>query len=129
VARLVVEASELIVRLSRLEKVLALRGDVAVPLSAVEDVSVVDRPWDSKVENQLRLGFATGGAPAQKLMMFLAKAKLRAGGRAVVIVYLNKTSVLVKLAQNVTPYRLILVSTAMAEDVASAISRAAKEVE
>ena len=39
-AELVIEGSDLVVRLSRFEKVGALRGDVRVPLSSISDVGV-----------------------------------------------------------------------------------------
>jgi hypothetical protein len=45
VADLVVDDTEVVVRLSPLEKVGAMRGDVHVPLSAVTGVRVSDDPW------------------------------------------------------------------------------------
>ncbi len=44
-ADLYVEGGDLVVRLSALEKLGAMRGDVRVPLSAVTGVRVSDRPW------------------------------------------------------------------------------------
>lgn len=44
-ADLTVEGRDLIVRLSSLEKLGAFRGDVRVPVSAVQAVRVSDRPW------------------------------------------------------------------------------------
>jgi hypothetical protein len=44
-AELHVEGGDLVVRLSPLEKLGALRGDVRVPLAAVRDVRSVDDPW------------------------------------------------------------------------------------
>ncbi|HEY6378519.1 MAG TPA: hypothetical protein VI316_04995, partial [Candidatus Dormibacteraeota bacterium] len=43
-ASLVVDRDQLVVHLSLLEKVGALRGDVRVPLAAVHDVHVSDNP-------------------------------------------------------------------------------------
>jgi len=43
--RLVVEGEELVVRLSPLERLAAVRGDVRVPLCAVQEVDVEPRPW------------------------------------------------------------------------------------
>jgi hypothetical protein len=45
VASLVTQGDELVVRLSRVERLAALRRDVRVPLSAVEAVSVDPEPW------------------------------------------------------------------------------------
>jgi hypothetical protein len=44
-ATLVVDGDHLVVHLSLLEQVGALRGDVRVPLAAVHDVRVSDNPW------------------------------------------------------------------------------------
>lgn len=44
-AELVVEGSELVVRMSGLERFAAMRGDVRVPLSAVRSVALVSDPW------------------------------------------------------------------------------------
>jgi len=44
-ADLVVEGSDLVVQMSGLEKLGALRADVRVPLSAIREVRVSDRPW------------------------------------------------------------------------------------
>jgi hypothetical protein len=40
------EGSDLVLELSKMEKVEAVHGDVRVPLSSVRDVEVVDRPLD-----------------------------------------------------------------------------------
>ena len=125
-ARLVVEGLDLVVRLSRIEKVVALRGNIVVPLSAVEDTSVIDHPWGSRVLSELRIGISTT-APGQRLITLLVKAKLRTPGRAAVIVYGNRRSVVVTLSENDTPWRLIVVSCAMAEHVAADIARAAEK--
>jgi hypothetical protein len=45
VAKFVIEGSDLVVRLSMLEKLGAMRGDVRVPLATVRDVRVSDQPW------------------------------------------------------------------------------------
>lgn len=46
-ARLNADGPDLVVHLSLLEKLGALRGDVHVPLSAVRSVEVDPRPWSS----------------------------------------------------------------------------------
>jgi hypothetical protein len=45
VAQIRYEGDELVVRLSRLEKLGALRGDVRVPRSSVREVRASERPW------------------------------------------------------------------------------------
>ena len=45
VAHFMVEGNELVVRLSMLEKLGALRGDVRLPIAAVRAVRVSERPW------------------------------------------------------------------------------------
>ncbi len=45
-ARLLVDGDTLVVRLSLLEKLGALRGDVRLPLRAVRDIRVSDSPWE-----------------------------------------------------------------------------------
>ncbi|TMD03268.1 MAG: hypothetical protein E6J03_07795 [Chloroflexi bacterium] len=44
-AELIVDGDTLVVRLSALEKLGAMRGDVRVPLRAVRDIRVSDDPW------------------------------------------------------------------------------------
>ncbi len=44
-AELLVEGEELRVRLSALEKLGALRGDISIPLATVSEVRVSDAPW------------------------------------------------------------------------------------
>lgn len=46
-ASLVIQGTELVVRLSQLEQLAAFRGDVRVPLSAVQDVHVAQEPYDA----------------------------------------------------------------------------------
>jgi hypothetical protein len=74
VASLGVIGDRLVLRLSPLEKVAAVRGDIQVPLSQIEAVAVEERPWRSLrgirapgtgfpgvIAYGVRL--ATGGAP------------------------------------------------------------------
>jgi hypothetical protein len=44
-ARLVIDAENLVVRMSMFEKLGALRGDVTIPLTAIRGVRATDRPW------------------------------------------------------------------------------------
>jgi hypothetical protein len=46
-ASLVIQRDELVVRLSQLEQLAAFRGDVRVPLSAVQDVHVDQAPYEA----------------------------------------------------------------------------------
>ena len=46
-AELVAQGSELVVRMSPLERLAAMRGDVRVPLSTVRSVELVPDPWSA----------------------------------------------------------------------------------
>jgi hypothetical protein len=45
VGKLQVDGTELVLELSKLEKVEAVHGDIRVPLTAVQDVGLVEDPW------------------------------------------------------------------------------------
>jgi hypothetical protein len=45
VAELLIEGAELRVRLSTLEKLGAVRGDISIPLATISGVRVSDTPW------------------------------------------------------------------------------------
>lgn len=44
-ARFDLDGADLVVRLSALERLGAMRGDVRIPLAAIRNVRVSDRPW------------------------------------------------------------------------------------
>lgn len=119
-----IDGDQLTVRLNVLEKVMALRGNVKVPLSAVGAVDVQDRPLASEPALDVVMGFAATGAPLGGVATVGPRAKYL-GGRALIIVWLNRLSVVVHLRSNASGYRLLIVSDAQASATAAAIRRAA----
>lgn len=97
--RIEIERAELVVRLSALEKLGALRGEVRVPRKAVREVRVVDRPWD-----ELRGVRAPGVGIPRLIMLGLTRGR---GGRQFAAVYGNRPALVVDL-QGVPLSRLIL---------------------
>jgi hypothetical protein len=106
---------------------MAFRRGVRVPLDAIESVHVQDRPLTrSPIMNEVSMGFAAGGAPG----MTLATVGPRAGyrdGRALLIVWRNGRSVILRLAPNDTAWRLLIVSRRDADGVAESIRAAVPE--
>jgi hypothetical protein len=89
VAELVIDGSDLVVHLTPLERLGALRGDVRVPLSAVRAVRVTEPAW-----NELRGIRAPGtGWPG-----VIALGTRRGGfGRDFAAVYRDRAAVVVEL--------------------------------
>ena len=118
VATLVLEGSSLVVRLSALEKIGGLSGDVSVPLTQVVGARVTDRPYA-----ELR-GMRVGtGLP---FVIVLGRMIYR-GGKDFVAVYGTGRTVVVELAPG-APYRRLLVSTPdprIADDIQERVVRAA----
>jgi hypothetical protein len=110
-AMLVTENDELVLRLSRWEKLGAFHDDIRVPRSAVQSVSVSPRPF-----KELRGMRAPGtGWPG-----LIALGTWRgSGGRDFVALYRGKAAVIVVLRD--APYQRLLVSADDAEAVAAAI--------
>jgi hypothetical protein len=110
-ARLIVDADELVVRLTRWEKAGALHGDVRVPLAGVQDVAVSAQPF-----GELR-GLR---APGTGLPAVIALGTWRyAGGRDFVALYRRRPAVIVGLRD--ARYQRLLVSAEDAGAVAAAI--------
>ena len=126
-ARLSWDEDDLLLRLNWLEKLgdLSLRI-VKVPLTAIQTVEVVNDPHSHLLSYDIDIGFAGNGAPARKIMTLKTRAKIGEGGRAAVVEYLNRPAVVVRLGENTTPWRILVVSSKHAAQVASAIRDAAK---
>jgi hypothetical protein len=104
---------------------MAFRRGVRVPLDAIESVQVQNRPLTrSPVMNGVRMGFAAGGAPGMTLATVGPRAVYR-DGRALLIVWGNGRSVILRLAPNDTGWRLVIVSQRDADEVAETIRAAA----
>jgi hypothetical protein len=123
VARLRIADGNLVVRLNPIEVVMALRTNVTVPLSAVRSVAVENHPLTSGSVLNVRLGFAASGAPLSLIATVGPRANYR-DGRAFVVVWRNARSVVVELATNQTPWRLLVVSTKAANEVAQRLQTA-----
>ena len=112
--------------LNPLEKLLDLHwSTVRVPLSAVQDVSVL-KPYPDLVTNEISSGFAGDTAPNRVMLSLKTRARARRGGLASVAVYLNRRAVVVHLAVNPTPWRLIIVSERHPDEVAARLQAAVK---
>jgi hypothetical protein len=98
-AALVPEGDDLVLRLSRREKLGAVHGDVRVPLSAVEDVAVTEAPF-----GDLRGIRAPGGAWPRRFALGTWRYR---GGKDFVALYRGRPAVIVRLRG--APYRRLLV--------------------
>jgi hypothetical protein len=118
VAKLAIEGSSLVVRLSALEKLGALSGDVEVPLARVVGARVTDRPYAEL--RGLRVGT---GVP----FVIVLGRMIYGSGKDFVAVYGTGRTVIVELAEG-SPYRRIFVSTddaTIADEIQARVVRAA----
>lgn len=110
-ATLRIEDRELVVSLSRWEKAGALHGDVRVPLSSIDDVSVSAQPF-----GELR-GLR---APGTGLPRVIALGTWRyLGGKDFAALYRGRPAMIVRLRD--APHARLLVSADDADTVAAAI--------
>jgi hypothetical protein len=108
VADLVVEGTNLVLRLSRIEKVGALHGDVRVPLSAVSGVRATATPYE-ELRGLIR-------CPGTGWPRLIALGTYRwPGTKAFAAVYRDKPGVVVDLTG--VHFQRLVVSTADADDV------------
>ena len=122
-ARLTVVGDGLVVRLSPLEKLMAFRGNVRIPVSAVETVEVQDGPLRRSPAVEAEMGFAARGAPGARVATIGPRAKYK-GGRALIVVWRNGRSVVVQVGANETGYRLLVVSDRHADATAELVREA-----
>jgi hypothetical protein len=129
-ARLLIRESNLILHLNWLEHAadLSLRNPT-VPLSAIRRTDVIKKPWSNLLKHQTDFGYRGNTAPLRAVVTLWSRGAARNGGLAAVVVYLNRPSVVVRLAPNVTPWRLIVFSSGHAEELAQAIRDAITDVE
>lgn len=115
-ARLLVEGSDLVVALSVLEKLGALRGDVRVPVSAVRSADAEARPWA-----ELRgIRLAGTGIPG----VVALGTRYSRSGRNFAALYGRGPAVRVELGTE-SPFSRLLVSMADAQTTAAQIRAAA----
>ncbi len=117
-AKIHIQGGSLHVLLSPLEKCLALRGNIRVPLTAVTACATLARPIPG-VLFDLRLGFGAGGAP-EKGYMTVGAWRCRSGdGKAFIAIYRNREAVVIELDDK--KWRRIAVSMKNADQVKAAI--------
>jgi hypothetical protein len=129
-ARLLIRGSNLILHLNWLEHAadLSLRNPT-VPLNAIRRIDVIKKPWSNLLKHQTDFGNAGNTAPLRTVATLFTRGAARNGGLAAVVVYLNRPSVVVRLAPNATPWRLIVFSSGHAEELAQTIRDAIPVVE
>ena len=111
------------VRLSWLEKFLAMRRNVRVPLGAVATASSLDHPLRTHYLAEVRMGFTARSAPNQGILCVGPRATWR-DGKALLVVYMNRRSVVIELEPNPSGYALLIVSTRDADDIARRLAAA-----
>lgn len=122
-AALEIIGDRLRLRLNPVERLMDLRlRSPKAPLSAVQSVTVIARPGRTLLE-EVDFGFAGNTAPLGAVVTASSRAKV-AGGRAAAFVYLRRKAVRVDLADEVSGWRLFLVSCKNAEEVAVALRAA-----
>lgn len=117
-ATLAIDGSTLEVRLSALEKVGAISGNVRVPLSSVREVHFTDKPY-----SELR-GMRVGtGIP----FVIVLGRMVYSGGKDFVAIYGTKRTAVIELAAG-EPYRRIMISdadVAIVDELRARVSAAA----
>jgi hypothetical protein len=99
-AKLIVDGPDLVVQLSSLEKLGALRGDVRVPLTTVRSAEVEPNPWGSL--RGMRIGTGIPGVIALGIRRF-------AHGQDFTAVEGSKPAIRVELSQE-SPFSRLVVS-------------------
>ena len=91
-AKLIVDGPDLVVKLSSLEKLGALRGNVRVPLTTVQSAEVEPHPWGAL--RGIRVGTGIPGVIALGIRRFVHGQDFTAvvGGKPVVRVDLSQES-------------------------------------
>ena len=115
-ATLTPDSGDLVLRLSRREKFGGMHGDIRVPLSAVEDVAVTDKPFA-----ELRGQRAPGTGIPRVIALGTWRTSRKDNGFAAV--YRGKRGVVVRLRDS--EFGWLCVSADDPEDVAARIRAAA----
>ena len=110
-ATLRVESTDLVLRLSRWEKLGGLHGDIRVPRSAVEDLRVSRKPF-----GDLRGIRAPGTGLPRRIALGTWRYR---GGKDFAALYGGKPAVIVRLREG--PFQRLLVSAEDADAVAAAL--------
>lgn len=110
------------IKLNALEKVLALRRNISIPVAEVRSVAVVDRPWDQLIPDRVSMGFAAATAPGRTIATVGPRAR-SGSGRALVVVYRNRPSIVMEVDPARTDWSLIVVSVKQPESVLDALEQ------
>lgn len=108
------------VTLNPLEAAMALRRRVSIPLADVLSSSVVSRPWNRIIPTRVSMGFAGAGAPGARLVTVGPRARSGAG-KALVVVYLNRPSLVIDIDPARTGWSLIIISSKEPERIRDAL--------
>jgi hypothetical protein len=114
-AKLIVEGPDLVVQMSSLEKLGAVRGDVRVPLSTVQSAEIEPHPW-SAVRGIRAAGTGIPGVIVLGTRRFLH-------GKDFAAVVRGKQTVRVELSQE-SPFSRLLVSVDDPDTILAAIRSA-----
>lgn len=116
-AELRIEGQDVVVRLTPLEKLGAVSGDVRIPRSAIGDVRVVQRPFEEV--RGLR-------APGTGLPGVIALGTWRRRGRRkeFVAVRRGESGLVIELTDDFPTYGRLVISAADAEDVRASLTTA-----
>jgi hypothetical protein len=110
-AKLIVDGPDLVVQLSSMEKLGALRGDVRVPLSTVQSAEVEPHPWGAL--RGIRVGTGIPGVVALGIRRFR-------NGQDFTALVGSKPAVRVDLSQD-SPFARLVVSVADPDSTLAAI--------
>jgi hypothetical protein len=113
-AKLIVDGPDLVVHMSSLEKLGALRGDVRIPLSTVRSAEIEPHPWGAL--RGIRVGTGIPGVIALGIRRF-------AQGQDFTAVVGGKTAVRVDLSQE-SPFARLVVSVDDPDSTLAAIRSA-----
>ena len=111
-ATLAVEGAELVVRLSTMEKLGSLRGDLRVPVSAVRSVTVEPSQWG------LVRGIRMAGAGVPGVIAL--GSRRHSGGKDFTAIYGRRPVVRIELADG-SPFARLLIRVASPEQAAAMI--------
>ena len=114
-AKLIVDGPDLVVRLSSLEKLGALRGDVRVPLSTVQSAEIEPHPWTTV------RGIKAAGTGIPGVIVLGTRHFLH--GKDFAAVVRGKSAVRVDLSQE-SPFTRLIVSVTDPDSTLSAIRSA-----
>jgi len=91
-AQLIVDRGDLVLRMSRLERIGGLHGDIRVPLGAVAEVAITERPF-GEVRGMRAPGTGLPGRIA------LGTWRARRGEKGFAAIYRGKHGVIVRLRE------------------------------